>query len=56
MVFAVVNKVLHDLLGEAVVRKLARDEDPDKKINIEWSRQGKSRKAAQVVQNRCRRR
>lgn len=52
MAFAVGNKVLHDLLGEAVVRKLARDEDPDNKISIEWSRPGKSKKAPQVLHNR----
>eukprot|EP00326_Haptolina_ericina_P022545 CAMPEP_0181198942 /NCGR_PEP_ID=MMETSP1096-20121128/16904_1 /TAXON_ID=156174 ORGANISM="Chrysochromulina ericina, Strain CCMP281" /NCGR_SAMPLE_ID=MMETSP1096 /ASSEMBLY_ACC=CAM_ASM_000453 /LENGTH=251 /DNA_ID=CAMNT_0023289075 /DNA_START=179 /DNA_END=931 /DNA_ORIENTATION=+ len=52
VVFAEGNKVLHDLLGEAVVRKLARDDDPDQKINIEWSRPGKSKKAPLVLHNR----
>eukprot|EP00326_Haptolina_ericina_P035021 CAMPEP_0181246642 /NCGR_PEP_ID=MMETSP1096-20121128/44115_1 /TAXON_ID=156174 ORGANISM="Chrysochromulina ericina, Strain CCMP281" /NCGR_SAMPLE_ID=MMETSP1096 /ASSEMBLY_ACC=CAM_ASM_000453 /LENGTH=829 /DNA_ID=CAMNT_0023343497 /DNA_START=868 /DNA_END=3357 /DNA_ORIENTATION=+ len=50
--FAVGNKVLHDLLGEAVVRKLARIEDPDHKLNIEWSRPGKTKKDAPVIHNR----
>ena len=36
--FAAGNQVLHDLLGEAVVRKLPRADDPEGKINIEWAR------------------
>tara|TARA_B110001450_G_C17657600_1_gene495928 strand:- start:199 stop:2715 length:2517 start_codon:yes stop_codon:yes gene_type:complete len=50
--FAVGNKVLHDLLGEAIVRKLARADDTDGKVNIEWSRPGKKKKDPVVLHNR----
>ena len=52
VVFAVGNQVLHDLLGEAIVRKLARDDDPEKKLSIEWSRPAKSKKDAPHIFNR----
>ena len=50
--FAVGNKVLHDLLGEAIVLKLARADDADGKVNIEWSRPGKRKKDPVVLLNR----
>lgn len=52
VIFAVGGKVLHDLLGESVVRKLARTDDPDNKILIEWSRQAKRKKDPPVILNR----
>ena len=42
----------NDLLGEAIVRKLARDEDPEQKISIEWRRPGKNRKDPPIIHNR----
>lgn len=52
VVFVAGNKVVHDLLGEAIVRKVARAEDPDGKVNIEWSRPGKKKKDPCILQNR----
>ena len=52
VVYAVGSKVLHDILGEAIVRKLARSEDPEGKINIEWSRPGKRKRDPPTLQNR----
>jgi hypothetical protein len=50
--FAEGNQVLHDLLGEAIVRKLARADDPDNKVNIEGKRPGKNKKEPPVIHNR----
>jgi hypothetical protein len=50
--FAVGNKVLHDLLGEAIVRKLARRDDAEGKLNIEWTRPGKKKKDPPILHNR----
>ena len=50
--FGVGDRVLHDLLGEASVRKLARSDDQDAKINIEWSRPGKKKSDPPILQNR----
>ena len=52
VVFAAGNRVLHDLLGEANVRKLAAPDDPDGKINIEWSRSGKTKQSPLIILNR----
>ena len=52
IVFVIGNSVLHDLLGEAKVRKLARDDDTERKVNIEWSRPGKKKKDPVVLHNR----
>lgn len=54
VVHAVGGKVIHDLLGEAIVRKLSRPDDPEGKINIEWSRPGKRKPKRDplILQNR----
>ena len=52
VVFVVGNKVLHDLLGEAFVRKPPRSDDAEGKLVIEWTRPGKSKKDPPIVHNR----
>lgn len=53
-VFAIGNYVMHDLLGDGVVRKLARPGDEDRKLLFEWVKEtaGFARKRRREIFNR----